>query len=48
MLLSFRNEFAHGAFQANAKYIDEHFDILSSVFDEFDGSISNSHCLLSR
>ena len=34
MLISFRNEFAHGAFQANANYIDEHFDILSSVFDE--------------
>ena len=34
MLLSFRNEFAHGAFQANAQYIDEHFDILSGVFEE--------------
>ena len=34
MLLSFRNEFAHGAFQANANYIDEHFDILNGVFDE--------------
>ena len=34
MLLSFRNEFAHGAFQANAQYIDEHFDILKGVFEE--------------
>lgn len=34
MLLSFRNEFAHGAFQANANYIDEHFDILDGVFGE--------------
>ena len=34
MLISFRNEFAHGAFQANAQYIDEHFGILSDIFEE--------------
>ena len=30
----FENEFAHGAFQANAQYIDEHFDILRGVFED--------------
>jgi hypothetical protein len=34
LLVSFRNEFAHGAFQANAEYIDEHFEILQEVFGE--------------
>ena len=33
-LIAFRNEFAHGAFKADAKYIDQHFVILQDIFDE--------------
>ena len=33
-LIAFRNEFAHGAFKADAQYIDQHFAILEEVFGE--------------
>ena len=33
-LIAFRNEFAHGAFKADAKYIDQHFVILEEIFGE--------------